>query len=192
MRRKISVYILCTMLLLSGCGNTKKDSKNENNKTDITTEVNSYSSSENDTSKEDTSSEDEADDTSEDNSSGQGFENYKYMTYAGMGEKEIVSKLTLEQKANQMVQPAVYNVNEALMKENCYGSILSKINDTSYKNWQRTIKGFQQMAIESEAGIPFIFGQDDVHGVNYCEGAVMFPHNIGLGAANDPELMYHV
>lgn len=51
--------------------------------------------------------------------------------------------------------------------------------------WKSLIRDYQRAALSSEAGVPFIYGQDDVHGVNYCRGAVLFPHNIGLGAAND-------
>lgn len=28
--------------------------------------------------------------------------------------------------------------------------------------------------------------------MNYCRGAVIFPHNIGLGAVNDADLMYEI
>ena len=117
---------------------------------------------------------------------------YKYMEYAHMSAEEIVAGLTLEQKASQMVQPACYFIDEEMMEENCYGSVLSKDGVLNYKMWQSYVDGFQESAIESEAGIPYIYGQDDVHGVNYCDGAVIFPHNIGMGAANDEELMYQV
>ena len=119
-------------------------------------------------------------------------ESYKYEEYASMSAEEIVASLTLEQKAAQMVMPAVYNTDEDEMKEFDYGAILSKSESVNYDDWQEIVDGFQKAAISSEAGIPFIYGQDDVHGVNYCSNAVMFPQNIGAGAANDPELMYQV
>ena len=115
---------------------------------------------------------------------------YKYMVYAQMSPEEIVSSLTLEQKAAQMVQPAIYCVDEKTMEQNCYGSILSKYNSVPYTQWRRIVDGFQKRAIKSDAGIPYIYGQDDVHGVNYCIDSVIFPHNIGIGAANDKELTY--
>lgn len=116
----------------------------------------------------------------------------KYKAYASMSAKEIVASMTIEQKAAQMVQPAVYSVKEYQMEENDYGSILSKYKSVNYDEWQDIVDGFQESAIKSESGIPYIYGQDDVHGVNYCLNSVIFPHNIGLGAANDPELMYRV
>ena len=115
---------------------------------------------------------------------------YKYTEYAEMTAEEIVANLTLEQKAAQMVQPAVYNVSKEDMLTNCYGSILSKYDTVSFRDWQNIVDGYQRMAIKSEAGIPYLYGQDDVHGVNYCLNTVIFPHNIGIGAANDPELTY--
>ncbi|MCR4814506.1 MAG: glycoside hydrolase family 3 protein [Lachnospiraceae bacterium] len=117
---------------------------------------------------------------------------YKYLQYKDLTPEEIVAKLTLEQKAAQMVQPACYNVNEKKMKEHDYGSILSKSSTLYYYEWQSYVDGFQNRAVSSESGIPYLYGQDDVHGVNYCLNSVIFPHNIGLGAANDPELMYKV
>ena len=78
------------------------------------------------------------------------------------------------------------------MRENCYGSILSQGAHLNAADWRGYIARLQEAALDSEAGIPFIYGQDDVHGVNYCAGAVLFPHNIGLGAANDENLMYRI
>ena len=117
---------------------------------------------------------------------------YKYQRYAKMTPEEIVAEMTLEQKAYQMVQPAIYTTNNEDMKQHDYGSILSTAGPTTASEWRDIIAGFQQAAIESESGIPFIYGQDDVHGVNYCVNAVYFPHNIGQGAANDEELAYQV
>jgi beta-glucosidase len=54
------------------------------------------------------------------------------------------------------------------------------------------VKEFQNAAMQSTSGIPLLYGVDAVHGHNNVFGATMFPHNIGLGAANDPDLMYKV
>ncbi len=112
--------------------------------------------------------------------------------YAGQSAEEILSALSLEQKAAQMVQPACYSVDEVSMRAYDYGSILSKAETLDYRGWQEYVEGFQKAAVESDAGIPYLYGQDDVHGVNYCLNSVIFPHNIGMGAANDEELMYRV
>ncbi|SFW34972.1 glycoside hydrolase family 3 protein [Ruminococcus flavefaciens] len=115
-----------------------------------------------------------------------------YQQYTAMSPEEIVAGMTLEQKTAQMVQPAVYNVSAKTMKKNDYGSILSTTDCIDAAKWRKTVDDLQNAAIRSEAGIPYIYGQDDVHGVNYCRNAVYFPHNIGQGAANDEELAYQV
>ena len=112
--------------------------------------------------------------------------------YAGMTAEEITAQLTLEQKASQMVQPACYNIPFEEMEYACYGSILSQGEHLNDAEWRYFTAAFQRAALASEAGIPYIYGQDDVHGVNYCVGAVYFPQNIGLGAADDEELMYRI
>ena len=117
---------------------------------------------------------------------------YRYQEYANMSVEQIVDQLTLEQKAYQMVQPANYISNFKEMEKNCYGSVLSRDFYYNYEKWQDYIAKWQQAAVESEAGIPFVYGQDDVHGVNYALDTVLFPHNIGMGAANDEKLMYEI
>ena len=117
---------------------------------------------------------------------------YKCLEYARMTPEEIVDCLTLEQKAAQMVMPAVYRVTPDQMKANDYGSILSTQGSVDAASWRSLVDKFQTAALLSEAGIPYLYGQDDVHGVNYCLNAVYFPHNIGQGAADDEELAYQV
>ena len=117
---------------------------------------------------------------------------FKYQQYASMTPEEIAAELTLEQKVAQMLQPAVYNITEEDMLTNDYGSILSQTTCLDAASCRDIVDGFQQSAVDSEAGIPYVYGQDDVHGVNYCLNAVYFPHNIGQGAANNEELAYQV
>src|SRR5262249_47933244 len=47
----------------------------------------------------------------------------------------------------------------------------------------------QSWALKSRLKIPLIYGIDAVHGHNNVDGAVIFPHNIGLGATRDPGLV---
>ncbi|QFJ55085.1 glycoside hydrolase family 3 protein [Pseudobutyrivibrio xylanivorans] len=111
--------------------------------------------------------------------------------YKDMSAEEIVASLTLEQKAAQMVQGAFYNVDYDDMKEHDYGSVLSKFEDLpnpTAEEWYEIVSQYQSSALSSEAGIPYIYGQDSVHGVNFAYGSVIFPQNINIGAANDPEL----
>lgn len=114
--------------------------------------------------------------------------------YTGMTAEEITASLTLEQKAYQMVSPGIYNIKASDMKEHCYGAVLSQSPgmDISQEGWKKLITELQTAALESEVAIPFYYGTDAVHGVGFCRGAVIFPHNIGIGAANDKELTYQM
>ena len=112
--------------------------------------------------------------------------------YEGMTPEEIVASLTLEQKAAQMVQGANYNIVYDDLEEIDYGSVLGKFEELpnpTAEEWYDITCQYQSAALSSEAAIPYIFGQDSVHGVNFAYGNVIFPHNINMGAANDPELM---
>lgn len=117
---------------------------------------------------------------------------FDYQRYATMTPEEIVAELTLEQKAAQMVQPILYNSKVQGMQDYCYGSIYGDEGVHTAEEWREIVDSYQKAAIESEAGIPFLLAQDDVHGVGYCVGAVYFPHNIGIGAANDEDLAYQM
>jgi beta-glucosidase len=117
---------------------------------------------------------------------------YKYLEYKDLTPEEIVNKLSLEQKASQMVLPSIVNVDDRMMNQNDYGGILSKKDSLRDMEWQKTVDWYQNAAVTSDAGIPYLYGQDDVHGVNYCRNSVIFPHNIGIGAANDPKLTYQM
>ena len=112
--------------------------------------------------------------------------------YGGKSASEITASLTTEQKAAQMVMAACYSITPEMMSDKCYGCVLSQGEHLDHSRWQQYVDMWQTEALSSEAGIPIIYGQDDVHGVNYCTDAVFFPHNIGMGAANDPELMYRI
>ena len=48
---------------------------------------------------------------------------------------------------------------------------------------------FQAEALKTRLGIPLIYGVDSVHGHGNLLGATVFPHNIGLGATRDPDLV---
>lgn len=49
------------------------------------------------------------------------------------------------------------------------------------------ISGYQH-----ESTIPILYGIDSVHGQNNLQGAIIFPHNIGLGATNNEELIRRI
>jgi beta-glucosidase len=54
------------------------------------------------------------------------------------------------------------------------------------------IDGLQEEALSTRLGIPLLYGTDAVHGHSNVVGATIFPHNIGLGAAGDPDLVRQI
>ena len=117
---------------------------------------------------------------------------YKYRRYAAMTPEEIVAEMTLEEKAAQMVQPLLYRFSHEGMQDYCYGSVYGDEGMKKALSWRVLVDQYQKAALSSGSGIPFLLAQDDAHGVGYCLNAVIFPHNIGQGAANDEELAYQV
>ncbi|MBR4914584.1 MAG: glycoside hydrolase family 3 protein [Clostridiales bacterium] len=114
-----------------------------------------------------------------------------FASYANMTPEEICKTLSLEQKAAQMMQPTIYNTLPGDMAMTDYGSILSRVDNypmPTAEEWKKTVTEYQTYALQNDAPIPFVYGNDSVHGVNFASGCVIFPHNINIGAANDPKL----
>jgi beta-glucosidase len=107
----------------------------------------------------------------------------------------LLSKMTLEEKIGQMTQidyDAFKNNPQDLNKYKI-GSILwggnSEINDLSAEGWSKVYDELQKISMQTRLKIPIIAGIDAVHGHNNVDGATIFPHNIGLGAAHNPKLV---
>ena len=110
---------------------------------------------------------------------------------------KLLIQMTLEEKVGQMTQVDLNYLDDPNdIKTYHLGSILSggnskpKIN--SPKGWLEMVNGFQEIALEDRLGIPIIYGIDAVHGHNAVLGATVFPHNVGLGATNDSNLVYRI
>ena len=109
----------------------------------------------------------------------------------------LLAQMTLEEKAAQMVQPEQNGISLAEVTSYGVGSVLSgggsaPGSGNSAADWQEHINSIKQAALDSRLGIPVLYGVDAVHGHSNVYGATVFPHNIGLGAANDEELMARI
>jgi beta-glucosidase len=104
--------------------------------------------------------------------------------------------MTLAEKIGQMVQAEKRGIIEADITDKFIGSMLSGGGGTPQPNepqaWLDMVNGYQAYALRTRLGIPLIYGIDAVHGHNSVVGAVIFPHNIGLGATRDPELVERI
>lgn len=111
----------------------------------------------------------------------------------------ILDNMSLEQKVAQMMQAEIRSVTPADIERYGLGSILNGGGAFPYNKKHATLSEWRDLSDEfyeasitksnTNAGIPIIWGTDAVHGHNNVIGATLFPHNIGLGAANDPELI---
>lgn len=109
----------------------------------------------------------------------------------------LLSQMTLEEKAAQMVQPEQNGLTPEDVKKYGIGSVLSgggsaPASGNTMDDWENRINELKQAAVESRLGIPLLYGVDAVHGNNNIYGTTVFPHNIGLGAAHDEQLMTQI
>jgi beta-glucosidase len=109
--------------------------------------------------------------------------------------REILRSMTIEEKIGQMTQAEQNALVDVGDIENLFlGSLLSGgSSDPKAGNrleaWTDMYDGYQKRAMKSRLGIPLLFGIDAVHGHNNVLGAVIFPHNIGLGCTRNPALV---
>jgi beta-glucosidase len=110
----------------------------------------------------------------------------------------LLKKMTLEEKIGQMTQvdyEAIKNTPIDIIKYSI-GSILwggnSEIVDLTPKGWADCYDSLQQLTEKTRLKVPMLFGIDAVHGHNNVNGAVIFPHNVGLGATNNPMIVEQV
>ena len=109
----------------------------------------------------------------------------------------LISSMTLEEKIGQMTQVDYrYLQNVTDINKYFLGSILSGGGSTPPTNqpssWVDLYNEFQEQALNTRLKIPLIYGIDAVHGHNNVVGATIFPHNIGLGCANDEKLIKEI
>ncbi len=63
---------------------------------------------------------------------------------------------------------------------------------TNIGAWYKEVKKFQDAALSTRLGIPMLFAIDAIHGNANLHGATVFPHEIGLGATRDAELVQQI
>jgi beta-glucosidase len=111
----------------------------------------------------------------------------------------LLATMTLSQKVAQMIQPEIRDISVEDMRKYGFGSYLNgggafPNNDkhATPTDWVNLAEAMYQASIDDSLDgnkIPTMWGTDAVHGHNNVIGATLFPHNIGLGAANNPELI---
>ena len=109
--------------------------------------------------------------------------------------KQLLAKMTLEEKIGQMTQPeqsALHSLDD--IDKYHVGSLLSggdsdPKSGNDLNSWTDLYDTLQQRALKTRLKIPIVYGIDALHGHNNVIGAVIFPHNIGLGCTRNARLV---
>lgn len=115
---------------------------------------------------------------------------------------DLMAGMTVEDKVGQLVQGDIASVTPDDVRRYRLGSILAGGNsdpggryDASPAEWLALADAFYDASMDTSKGgkaIPLLFGIDAVHGQSNIIGATLFPHNIGLGATRNPELLRQI
>lgn len=110
--------------------------------------------------------------------------------------EQLLAQMTLDEKVGQMTQASRTALQGAEVRELYLGSVLNGGEDMLTPNtpngWADAIDRYQMQALSTRLGIPFMYGVDAVHGNAEMRGATVFPHNIGLGATRNADLIEKV
>ncbi len=112
---------------------------------------------------------------------------------------DVMAQMSVEEKVAQTIQGDIASITPDDVRKYRIGSILAggssdpggKYN-ASPAEWLKLADAFYEASMDTSKGghaIPIIFGIDAVHGQSNIVGATLFPHNIGLGAMRNPELI---
>lgn len=115
---------------------------------------------------------------------------------------ELLARMSVEEKVGQMIQADIASVTPEDARRYHLGSVLNGGNSgpggddlAPAASWLAAADAFYDASVDrsgGRAGIPILWGTDAVHGHSNIIGATIFPHNVGLGAANDPDLIERI
>lgn len=117
---------------------------------------------------------------------------------------ELLSTMSLEEKVGQVIQADIASIRPEQLRDYPLGAVLAGGDSPPLgaddrapaATWLQTTRAFHSAARErrpaTHVSIPILFGVDAVHGNNNVLGATIFPHNVGLGAAHDPQLIRRI
>ena len=116
---------------------------------------------------------------------------------------QLLANMTLEEKVGQMIQADIASISPAELRTYKLGSILAGGGAapgdnvrTTPQAWLDLTDSFFRASLTAtsatHAPIPILFGIDAVHGHAKVVGATIYPHNVGLGAAHDPDLIHRI
>ncbi|HUO87302.1 MAG TPA: exo 1,3/1,4-beta-D-glucan glucohydrolase [Thermoanaerobaculia bacterium] len=114
----------------------------------------------------------------------------------------LLARMSLEEKVGQLIQAEIQHVTPEDVRRYHLGSVLNgggswpgNQRHASPADWLALADAFWDASTDTSdggQGIPVLWGSDAVHGHGNVIGATLFPHNVGLGAARDPELLRRI
>lgn len=119
----------------------------------------------------------------------------RWDTLATVEEKveALLAEMTLEEKIGQMSQVRHFaDIEDEDITAKFIGSVIhtqGPLPGSDAVGWQARFASLQQRALATRLGIPLLFAVDAIHGQNTYDGATIFPHNIGMGATGNPQLV---
>ena len=113
---------------------------------------------------------------------------------------QLISDMSIEEKVGQVIQGDLDFITPADVKKFKIGSVLNGGNTapngdkySSLSDWKKLSQEFYDASPTYKGiKIPVLWGTDAVHGHNNVIGATLFPHNIGLGATRNIELVQKI
>jgi len=115
--------------------------------------------------------------------------------------RRIVSGMTLAQKIGQMTQAEIKSITPDEVRRYYIGSVLNgggswpnRDKHASIEDWLALADSYYDASMHTDMAvkIPVVWGTDAVHGHSNVYGATLFPHNVGLGAAHDAQLVREI
>jgi len=114
----------------------------------------------------------------------------------------LLKQMTVGEKVGQVIQPEWKSISPAEVAqyhigsiENGGGAVPGGNKHSSVQDWVSLIEPYYDASVDpvrNRVIIPVIWASDAVHGHNNVYGATLFPHNVGLGAAHDPDLIRRI
>ena len=108
----------------------------------------------------------------------------------------LIKKMSIEEKVGQVIQADLDFIKPSDLRDYPIGSVLNGGNTSprgklraSPAEWKSLAQEFYEESKRTGASIPVLWGTDAVHGHSNVFGATIFPHNIGIGAAANPQLV---
>ncbi len=110
---------------------------------------------------------------------------------------DLLARMTLDEKLGQMTMvDRGFLASTSDITKYGLGAVISgggsKPDTNTPVGWADMVDDFQRAALATRLAIPLVYGTDGVHGLGNLYGATLFPHDIGLGAARDPQLVEEV